>query len=191
MNAVTGKGSNVAILRRVVLRDDPGFTLPESLGKGLGSADPVVPLVLAAVAQLLNGVRAGGNREGIGLIALGTIQAVTVAQSVRRDLVERGRISPIAFVNANAAAPLSITCTRLGLKGPTLQFTSGGPTARRTAMLLAEAWIGRGQASAIAIVETDADLDGAVVTTAELVAAMQQDILSSGDARTCVLAGGG
>ncbi|MDJ0933515.1 hypothetical protein [Breoghania sp.] len=139
----------------------------QKLTRGLAKSDPLVAPVLSLAADLLGPI-ADADRNRIGLIMLGDNSAHHVADKVRTKLKARGRVSPIEFVNANSGAPIPVACTRLGLRGPTMNFVSGGEMTRTAADILARRWLRGGDAIAIVILESGLTDEGKSALSARL-----------------------
>lgn len=124
--------------------------------------DPVIKATVEVAEALLTQTSLTvGDR--VGMITYGRHASTFFADKVRNRLASTGRVSPLDFVNANSGAPISVVCTQFRLRGPTLNFVSGGHVTRSVVDLLAWNWIRNGYADAIIIVEFDRHATGSLV----------------------------
>lgn len=140
----------------MIYQENPPASEPQasiSLYTGLAAADPLALPLLKTTMDLL-AQAPDLPLAHVGIITLGDVTAHHVADKARRTFLLKGRISPLDFVNANSGSPISITCTKLGLRGPTLNLTSHGKETRDLAHVLARAWLQRGHAQAMIIAES-------------------------------------
>lgn len=147
--------------------------LDKSLRSGLRGVDPSVVPALAAVAELRDSIpRVDGER--IGVIWCGTAYPRRAAEAVRRELQSNGRVSPTSFINANAGAAVSICCTKLSLRGPTMTLTMSGSIACRVADLLAAGWLRRRHADHVIMVVAEFGKRDEIVVDARLLTCSQR-----------------
>lgn len=164
---------DVIEVARCRVADASAERLDKSLRSGLRGVDPSVVPALAAVAELRHAIpRADGDR--IGVIWCGTAYPRRAAEAVRRELQSNGRVSPTSFINANAGAAVSICCTKLALRGPTMALTMSGSIARRVAELLAAGWLRRRHADHVIMVVAEFGMRDEIVVDARLLACSQR-----------------
>ena len=149
---------------------------PEVRG-GLRNADPTVWPVLEAVAQLYrtNLERLEAQRDHVGMIHYGSAYPKVTAQRVITDVSRSGRVSPAAFINANAGAALSICCTRFGFRGPTMNLTMPSAAARTLVDALAARWLGQGNARYLILVAADFGTAADLRVTGTLIGSPDRD----------------
>jgi hypothetical protein len=138
---------------------------------GVRHADPAVWPVLECVARLYRArrTRLEPHRDHVGVIQSGSAYPKATAQRVRADLERSGRVSPAAFINANAGAALSICCTRFGFRGPTLNLTMPAADAKPLVDVLATRWLRQGNARYLILIAADFDVTEEVRVTGTLI----------------------
>jgi hypothetical protein len=138
---------------------------------GVRNADPVVWPALQAVGRLYraNRARLEPHADHIGMIYYGSAFPKTTAQRVMTDVRESGRVSPTAFIHANAGAALSICCTRFGFRGPTMNLTMPAGRARLLVDALAERWLAACNARYLILVASEVGANEDVEMTAALI----------------------
>jgi hypothetical protein len=105
-------------------------------------ADPAAWLVTHAVQRALDDCAEDvlGEPDEVAVIVVssqGTEATMTgIARSARA-----GRLSPLRFAGASPGLLAGLPCARLGLRGPSLMVTTGGPDGLDTAALLADTWL--------------------------------------------------
>jgi hypothetical protein len=144
---------------------------------GVRNADPVVWPVLEAVGRLYRAhrERLESDANHVGMIHYGSAYPKTTSRRVMTDVSRTGRVSPVAFINANAGAALSICCTRFGFRGPTMNLTMSAMRARTLADVLAVRWLAQGDARHLILVAADFDEAANIRVTAALVARLAPD----------------
>jgi hypothetical protein len=145
--------------------------LDPEIGNGLRNADPTVWPVLDSVAALYraNRARLEPHRDHVGMIHYGSAYPKAIAQRVIADMSRNGRVSPAAFINANAGAALSICCTRFGFRGPTMNLTMPAASARTLVDVLAARWLGQGSARYLILVAADFEAAADIRVTGTLI----------------------
>lgn len=145
--------------------------LDSELRGGVRNADPTVWTVLECVAQLYRAhcSRLEPHRDHVGVIHSGSAYPKATAQRVMVDLNRSGRVSPAAFINANAGAALSICCTRFGFRGPTMNLTMPASDARTLVDMLATRWLRQDNARYLILIAADFDAEGQVWVTGMLI----------------------
>ncbi|SCC93164.1 conserved hypothetical protein [Thiomonas sp. X19] len=131
-------------------------SLDKTLRAGLKTADPLVWSVLACVAGLheLHRQALQECADQIGLIQYGDGFPRATASRVFEEIRSRRRVSPNTFVNANAGAALSVCCTKLGYRGPTINLTMPRVQAQAIAQVLAARWLRDAHAAYLYFVAT-------------------------------------
>lgn len=172
MSMTSFPNERITTLDRCMIRGMSSDLLDEKLGKGLKTADPIALPVLAAVAQAHRLAQSHRpiERSQAGLVFYGRAYPKAAAAAVMEEVRSKRRVSPIGFINANAGAPISICCTRLGLRGPTMNLTMGGPVARLVAECLARSWLERRHADIVILIEAEPCPADTVIVTAEILA---------------------
>ncbi|WP_118182498.1 hypothetical protein [Paraburkholderia phosphatilytica] len=127
------------------------------ISAGMRNADPVVLPVLEAVGRLyrVHRARLEPHTDRIGMIQSGLAFPRAKSQRVFSDVSRNGRVSPVAFINANAGAAISFCCTRFGFRGPTLHLTMTALRAQSLANALAATWLARGDARYLILATAD------------------------------------
>jgi hypothetical protein len=145
--------------------------LDSEVRDGVRNADPTVWTVLECVGRIYRAHRARlePHQEHIGMIHSGSAYPKATAQRVMTDLERSGRVSPAAFINANAGAALSICCTRFGLRGPTMNLTMPATDARMLVDVLARQWLRQDNARYLILIAADFDPVGQVRVTGTLI----------------------
>ncbi|WP_081074067.1 hypothetical protein [Burkholderia multivorans] len=147
-------------------------TLPPSLQSGTRNADPSVWPVLDSVGALFDANRHRLEQEAddVGMICFGNAFPKATSQRIISDIARAGRVSPTAFINANAGAALSICCTRFGFRGPTLNLTMHEDRARYIVDAIASSWLEGGSARYLILVNTRFDPASGISATSTLTA---------------------
>lgn len=91
------------------------------------------------------------------------------AQRVMADLNRSGRVSPSAFINANAGAALAICCTSFGFRGPTMNLTMPAAQARTLVDVLAARWLMQDNARYLILIAAEFDPVGEVMVMGTLI----------------------
>lgn len=138
---------------------------------GVRNADPMVWPVLECVARLYraHGARLEAHRDHVGMIQSGSAYPRATALRVRSDLKRSGRVSPAAFINANAGAALAICCTRFGFRGPTMNLTMPAAEARTPVDVLATRWLRQDSARYLILIAAEFDQAKEVWVTGTLI----------------------
>lgn len=138
---------------------------------GVRNADPTVWTVLECVARLYRAhcARLEPHRDHVGVIHSGSAYPKATALRVMADLNRSGRVSPAAFINANAGAALAICCTRFGFRGPTMNLTMRATDARTLVDVLATRWLRQDNARYLILIAADFDPAGKVRVTGTLI----------------------
>ena len=123
-------------------------------------ADPAAWLVTHAVQRALDDCAEDvlGEPDEVAVIVVssqGTEATMTgIARSARA-----GRVSPLRFAGASPGTLAGLPCARLGLRGPSLMVTTGGPDGLDTATLLAGTWLRAAHARYALVVSHQRDGD--------------------------------
>ncbi|MDE1180642.1 hypothetical protein [Paraburkholderia sp.] len=152
------------VIERCALRGIGYEHLHDDVRSGMKNADPAVWPVLEAVGRVYRAHRRELDAHGdaTGVIQSGSAFPKATAQRVIADIARSGRVSPVAFINANAGAALSICCTRFGLRGPTLNLTMPSTRARAMVDALAARWLAQRDAQYLFLIEADDAPDAAI-----------------------------
>jgi hypothetical protein len=162
MNAVSTPDARCEILRVGRTGRVDYDSLDKTLRAGLKTADPLVWSVLACVAGLHASHRQAlqDSADRVGLIQYGDGFPRATASRVIEEMRSRRRVSPNTFVNANAGAAVSVCCTKLGYRGPTINLTMPRAQAQGIARVLAARWLGDGHAAYLYFVAASDDGEG-------------------------------
>jgi len=93
----------------------------------------------------------GTNKDDVAIISISSTGPRTTLKRTARD-IESQFVSPLRFPAANPASIASLPCIAFGFTGPTLNITLPPSRGVRIALLLADAWIGRGAARVVSLV---------------------------------------
>ena len=131
--------------------------LDETLRKGLKSADPTTYSVLYAVNEIYQQHAAvlDKAKQNVGFIYYGSAYPKITTARIVNDLANKGRVSPVDFINANAGAAASICCTRFGFQGPSMVLTMPAITSESVARGLALHWLNTRHAEYLFLVAAD------------------------------------
>ncbi len=118
-------------------------------------ADPAAWLAACAADEAIGAVRdaitAARDRTGvIAIAAEGPVEAMAAMNEASRG----GFSSPIRFPASNPGSLAGITAIAFGLRGPTMMLTMPPRRGAEVALVLARAWISRGQASHVVVTAT-------------------------------------
>jgi hypothetical protein len=115
-------------------------------------ADPASWLTANAVANAMDPVReavlAAHDRTGI---VVTSAEGPVEAMAAMHEAALAGSSSPIRFPASNAGSLAGIPSIAFGFRGPTLMLTLPPDRGVPVGLLLAEAWLGRGVVSFVAV----------------------------------------
>ncbi|GBQ27411.1 hypothetical protein AA12717_2674 [Gluconacetobacter sacchari DSM 12717] len=121
--------------------------------EGVECGETLADQLRYAITATLGPLNPQPDVQEVGAICFGDVQPTAAAKKVQETFAEKARVSPIDFVNANPGASLSIVCTELQLRGPTLHFLMGGDAVRETALILAFRWTTEESAEVVVVAE--------------------------------------
>jgi hypothetical protein len=145
--------------------------LDPEVRNGVRNADPTVWPVLESVGQLYRAhcMQLEAHLDHVGMIHFGSAYPKATAQRVTADVARSGRVSPAAFINANAGAAVSLCCTRFGFRGPTMAVTMPTADAKTLVDVLATQWLRQGNARYLILVAADLDAANDMQVTSTLI----------------------
>jgi hypothetical protein len=116
-------------------------------------ADPAAWLVTHAVERALGDCAEDvlGQPDEVAVIVVSSQATEATMAGIARS-AQAGRVSPLRFAGASPGLLAGLPCARLGLRGPSLLLTMGGPDGFDTAALLADSWLRAAHARYVLVV---------------------------------------
>jgi hypothetical protein len=119
---------------------------------GIRYADPASWVTANAVANAVDPVReaVAAAHDRTGVVAT-SAEGPVEAMAAMHEAALAGSSSPIRFPASNAGSLAGITSIAFGFRGPTLMLTLPPDRGAPVGLLLAEAWLRRGDISFVAV----------------------------------------
>jgi hypothetical protein len=127
-------------LRKILIKEATREDFPASLIQPIRYIDPVIWPGLLGVYELLQ-LDQRPKADGVGVILSGKSYPKEASARVLESLLKNGRVSPLHFTAANAAASISTICTTFQFHGPTLNLCMPVQTALPTIDVIIQHWL--------------------------------------------------
>ena len=127
------------IIIEKAIRED----FPASLIQHIRYIDPVIWSSLLGVYELLKLRDQRLSTDDVGVILCGKSYPKEASTRVLESLLKNGRVSPLHFTAANAAASISMICATFHFHGPTLDLCMPVQTALPTIEVIIQHWLGQ------------------------------------------------
>ncbi|MEN9450078.1 MAG: hypothetical protein RJA83_692 [Pseudomonadota bacterium] len=128
-------------LRKIIIEKATREDFPASLIQHIRYIDPVIWPSLLGVYELLQLKDKRPRANDVGVILCGKSYPKEASARVLESLLKNGRVSPLHFTAANAAASISMICATFHFHGPTLNLCMPVQTALPTIEIIIQHWL--------------------------------------------------
>lgn len=127
-------------LRKIIIEKATREDFPASLIQHIRYIDPVIWPSLLGVYELLKLQDQRPSTDDVGVILCGKSYPKEASTRVLESLLKNGRVSPLHFTAANAAASISMICATFNFHGPTMNLCMPVQQALSTIEVIIQHW---------------------------------------------------